>query len=139
MVVVAREAGIALRTVLMRLISPSALTRLALPAVLTRLVAPLLAGAAVVPASSTSSSSLAVAPVVALGVSTEAPIADGPELLTVAGVVAVYVVEGAERSAALGRVRVVKTALHLWLGRKHGCTLALHILGLSLLVLWVGS
>ena len=86
----------------MRLISPGALVRLALPAILTRLLTPLLAGAAVVPASSTSSSSSAVASVVALGASTEAPITDGPELLTVAGVVALYVVEGAKRAVALG-------------------------------------
>ena len=63
---------------------------------------PLLAGAAVVPASPTLSSSSAVAPVVALGASTEAPIADGAELLTVVGVVVIQVMEGAERSAALG-------------------------------------
>ena len=84
------------------LISPGALVRLALPAVLVRLVTTLLAGAAVVPASSTSSSSSGVAPVVALGASAEAPITVGPELLTVIGVVAVYIVEGAERAAALG-------------------------------------
>ena len=97
-----RKPSIALRTVLVRLIPPGTLARLILPAVLTRPVAPLLAGAAIVPASSTSSSSSAVAPVVALGASTEASISNGPELLTVIGVVAVHVVEGAEWSAALG-------------------------------------
>ena len=97
-----READIALRTVLTRLVPPGTLTRLVLPVVLTRPVAPLLAGAALVPASSTSASSTVVASVVALGASTEAPIADGPELLAVIGVVAVHVVEDAERAAALG-------------------------------------
>jgi hypothetical protein len=97
-----REAGIALRTVLTRLISPGALARLALPAVLTRLVMPLLARPTVVPASSASASSTAVALIVALGASTEAPVTDGPELVAVIGVVAVYVVEDAEWTAALG-------------------------------------
>ena len=32
-----------------------------------------------------------------------------------------------------------RSALHLWLGHKHGCSLVLHILGLGLLVFWVGS
>ena len=90
-----RKTSVALRVVLVRLIPPGALTRLVLPGVLVRPVAPLLAGAAIVPASSTSSSSSAVAPVVALGVSTEASISNGSELLSVIGVVAVYVVESA--------------------------------------------
>ena len=89
------EAGVALRAVLAMLVPPGALVRLVLPAILSRPVAPLLAGDAVVPASSTSSSSPAVAPVVALGASTEASVSDGPELLTIVGVVDVYVVEGA--------------------------------------------
>ena len=50
----------------------------------------------VVPASSTSASSTDVASVIVLGESTEAPIAGGPELLTVIGIVVVHVVEGAE-------------------------------------------
>ena len=97
-----RKTGVALRTILMRLVPPGALARLILPAVLTRPVAPLLARAMVIPASATTSSSLTIAPVVALGASTEAPFSNGSELLTVAGVVVVQVVEGAERSAALG-------------------------------------
>ena len=91
-----------MRTVLTRLLPPGALAWLVLAAVLTRPVVPLLAGATVVPASSTSSSSSAVAPVVALGALTEAPIMDGPELLTVVGVVAVHVVEDVKWAAALG-------------------------------------
>ena len=86
----------------MRLISPGALARLILPAVLMRPVAPLLARAMVIPTFATTSSSSAVAPVVALGASTEASFLNGSELLTVAGVVAMQVMEGAERSAALG-------------------------------------
>ena len=97
-----RKACVTLRAVLARLIPPGTLARLVLPAILTRSIAPLLVGSAVVPASPTSSSSPAVAAVAALRASTEAPVADGPELLTVIGVVAVYIVEGAERTAALG-------------------------------------
>ena len=97
-----REASIALRTILTRLVPLGALARLVLPAVLTRPVTPLLARATVVPASATTSSSSPVAPVVALGSSTEASFSNGSELLTVAGVVGIQVVEGAERSAALG-------------------------------------
>ena len=96
-----REAGVSLRMVLTRLVPPGALTRLVLPAVLVRPVAPLLAGAAVVPASSTSSSSV-VASVITLGTSAEAPIADGSDLLTVVGVVVVHFVEGAEWAVGLG-------------------------------------
>ena len=97
-----RKTGVVLRAILTRLIPPGALARLILPAVLTRPVTPLLAWATVVPASSAVSSSSAVAPVVALGASPEASVSNGPELLTVVGVVAVHVVEGAEWSAALG-------------------------------------
>ena len=86
----------------MRLVTLGALAMRVLPTFLTRPVAPLLAGATVVPASSTSPSFSAVAPVVALGASTEAPFTDGPKLLTVVGVVVVYVMEDAERAAALG-------------------------------------
>ena len=84
--------------VLARLIPPGALARLVLPAVFTRPVAPLLAWATVVPTSSSS----VVAPVVALGASTVASFPYGSELLAVAGVVGVQVVEGAEWSAILG-------------------------------------
>ena len=86
----------------MRLVPPGALARQVLLAILARLVTPLLAGDAVVPASSTSASSMVIASVVALGASTEAPVVDGPELLTVIGVVVVHVVEGAERAVGLG-------------------------------------
>ena len=92
--------GIALRAILARLVPPCALMRLVLPAVLTRPVAPLLARITIVPASSTSSS--AVAPVVALGASTEASFSNGSEILAVTGVVAMQVMEGAEWSTALG-------------------------------------
>ena len=86
----------------MRLVPLGALARLILPAVLTRPVVPLLARATVLPASATTSSSSAVAPVAALEASIKAPFANGPELLTIDGVVGVQVVEGAERTAALG-------------------------------------
>ena len=96
------KTGVALGAILTRLLPPGALARMVLPAVLTRPVAPLLARATVVPASASTSSSTAVAPVVELGASTEASFPYGSELLTVAGVVGVQVVEGAERSAVLG-------------------------------------
>ena len=78
----------------MRMAPPGAIARLALLAVLTRLITPVLTGVAIVTA--------AVASVVALGATAEAPVADGPELLAVVGVVVVHVVEDAERAAALG-------------------------------------
>ena len=96
------EACVALRAILMRLIPLGPLTRLVLPAVLTRPVTPLLAWATVIPAFATTSSSSAVAPVVALGASTEVSFSNGSELLTVAAVVAMQVMEGAEWSAVLG-------------------------------------
>ena len=80
----------------------NALTRLILQAVLMRPVVPLLARATVIPVSATTSSSLVVAPVTTLGASTEASFANGSEFLTVAGVMGVQVVEGTERSVALG-------------------------------------
>ena len=96
------KTGIALRAVLVRLVSPGTLARMILPVVLMRTVTPLLAWATVIPVFATMSSSSAVAPVVALGASTEASILNGPELLTVVGVVAVHVAEDAEWAAALG-------------------------------------
>ena len=82
--------------VLARLIALGALARLVLPAVLTRSVTPLLARATVIPSSSTMSSSSAVAPVVALGASTKASVANGPGLWPIVGVVGVEIVVRAE-------------------------------------------
>ena len=96
------KTGVALRTILTRLVPPGTFVRMILPAVLTSPVAPLLARAMVVPASASMSSSTAVAPVAAVGASTETSFANGSELLTVTGVVGVQVVEGAERPAVLG-------------------------------------
>ena len=96
------KTGVTLCAILTRRVPPGALARLVLPALLMRPVAPLLARATVVPASASTSSSAAVAPVVALGASTEASFSNGSELLTVAGLVGVQVMEGAERLAALG-------------------------------------
>ena len=76
--------------ILTRLVPPGPLARMVLPAVLTRPVAPFLTRATVVPASS----STAVAPVAALGASTVASFSYDSELLAVAGVVGVQVVEG---------------------------------------------
>ena len=129
-----REARIALRTVLTRLVPPGALARLAIPAVLTRLITPFLAGVAVVPKATTTASSAAVAAVAALGTAAKAPITDCPELLAVVGVVAVDVMEDVERVAALGGLRVVAVALHLRFSHEHSWALALHVLSLGLLV-----
>ena len=96
------KTGVALGAILTRRVPPGTLARLVLPAVLTRLVAPLLARATVVPAPATTSSSSVVAPVTALGASTEASFPNGSKLLTVAGVVGAQVVEGVERTAVLG-------------------------------------
>ena len=96
------KTGVALRTILTRLVPPSALARMILPAVLTRPVAPFLARATVVPASATTYSSSTVDPVDALGETTEVSFSNGSELLTVTCVVGMQVMEGAERSAALG-------------------------------------
>ena len=89
------KTGVALGAILMRRVPPGALARLVLPAVLTRPVTPLLVRATVVPAPASVLSFEAVAPVVALGASTVASFPYGSELLTVAGVVGVQVVEGA--------------------------------------------
>jgi hypothetical protein len=97
-----RKASVALRTVLTRLVPLGALARLALPAILTGLVMPVLAGVAVVPASNTSTSSAVIATVIALRAAAKALVPDGPELLAVVGVVAMHVVEDADRTAALG-------------------------------------
>ena len=126
----------ALRAILARLIPPSSLTRLVLPAVLTRSVTPPLARATVVPSSSTSCSASAVAPIVALGASTDTAFSHGPELLAFVGVVGVEIVVHAVL-AALGRLRLVPAALCVRLCYEHSCSLALHILGLGFLLFWV--
>jgi hypothetical protein len=51
--------------------------------------------------------------------------------------VAVDIVESAERAAALRRLGVVASTLHLRFSRQHGRPLALGFLGLGLLVFWV--
>ena len=87
-----RKACVVLRAILARLIPPSPLTRLVLSAILTRSVTPLLARASVIPSSSTYSSSSAVAPVDALGASTDVSFSNGSKLLAFVGVVGVEVV-----------------------------------------------
>ena len=90
-----------MRAVLVRMIPPTSLVRLVLPAVLARSVMPPLARATVFPSPSTSSSSSAIAPVVALGASAGTHVPHGPELLAFVGVVGVEVVVHAV-PAALG-------------------------------------
>ena len=94
---------------------------------------PLLARASVVPSSSTSSSSSAIAPVVALEASTDASFSNGSELLAFIGVVGVEVVVGAE-SVALGRLRLVPATLRVWFHCEYGCSFVLHVLGLGFLL-----
>ena len=77
------------------------LARLVLPAILTRTVTPPLVRATVFPSSSTSSSSSAIAPIVALGASSDTSISHSPELLAFVGVVGVEVMVHAV-PAALG-------------------------------------
>ena len=90
---VAEEGGLrCLAAILSRPIPPGPLARLVLPAVLARSVEPPLAWTTVFPSSSTSSSSSAIAPVVALGVSAGVHVPHGPELLAFVGVVGVEVV-----------------------------------------------
>ena len=99
---------------------------------------PLLVRAMVVPASSATSSSSAVAPIVALGTSTETAFSHGPELLVLVSVVGVEIVVHTV-PAALGRLRLVPAALRVWLCCEHGLSFVLHVLGLSLLLFWVSS
>jgi len=131
------KTGIALGAILTRRVPPGALARLVLPAVLMRPVTPLLAWASVIPASTSASasSSTAVAPVVALGASTKASFPYVSELLTVAGVVGVQVVEGAKRTALLGRLWLISASLGVGLRCEHHCLFVLHVLGLGLLLL----
>jgi len=65
-------------------------------------VAPVLTRVVVVPVASVAASSTAEATVAVLGAAAEVLIAECPELLAVVGVVAVHVVEDADRVAALG-------------------------------------
>src|SRR4051812_11508714 len=87
-----REACVALRAILTRLIPPVFLARRVLPAVLARSIAPPLARAAVFPASWVPSSSSTVAPATAVGTTADPSFSHGLELLTFVGVVGVEVV-----------------------------------------------
>ena len=119
-----RKACVAVRAILARLIPPTSLTRLVLLAILARSVTPPLARATVFPSSSTSSSSSAIAPVIALGASAYTPILHGPELLAFIGVVGVEVVVHAV-PAALRRFGLVSAPLGVWFCREHVSPLVL--------------
>src|SRR3954467_10735992 len=97
-----REARVAMRAVLTRLIPPVPLARQVPPAVLARLVAPPLARAAIFPASWVSSSSSAVAPVSAVRATADPSFSHGAEFLTFVGVVGVEVVVHAVPAAPGG-------------------------------------
>ena len=131
-----REACVALRAILARLIPPVSLARRVLPAILARLIAPPLARATVFPVSCVPSSSSTVAPVTAVGATADPSFSHGSELLTFVGVVGVEVVVHTV-PAALGRFGLISAPLGVWFCCEHGSPLALHILGLGLLLFWV--
>ena len=128
-----REACVALRAILARLIPPVSLARRVLPAILARLIAPPLARAMVFPASCVPSSSSTVVPVTAVGATADPSFSHGSEVLTFVGVVGVEVVVHTVPTA-LGRFGLISAPLGVWFCREHGSPLALHILGLGLLL-----
>src|SRR3954467_9687278 len=131
-----REARVAMRAVLTRLIPPVPLARRVPPDVLARLVAPPLARAAIFPASWVSSSSSAVAPVSAVRTTADPSFSHGTELLTFIGVVGVEVVVHTV-PAAPGGFGQILAPLGVRFCCEHGSPLALHVLGLRLLLFWV--
>src|SRR3954470_18199734 len=108
-----REACVALRAILARLIPPVSLARRVLLVILARSIAPPLAWAAVFPASCVSSSSLTVAPVTALGTTADPSFSHGSELLTFVGVVGVEVMVHTVPTA-LGRFGLISAPLGVW-------------------------
>ena len=106
--------------------------------ILARLVAPPLARPTVFPASCVSSSSSTVAPVTAVGATADSSFTHGSEFLAFVGVVGVEVVVHAV-PAALGRFGLISAPLGVWFCREHDSPLALHFLGLELLLFRVCS
>ena len=133
-----REACIALRAILARLIPPVSLARRVLPAILARSIAPPLAWASVFPVSCVPSSSSTVAPVTAVRATADPSFSHGSELLTFVGVVGVEVVVHTV-PAALERLGLISAPFGVWFCREHGSSLALHVLDLGFLLFWVGS
>ena len=125
-----------MRAILARPIPPVSLARLILPVILARSVAPPLAWAAVFPASCISSSSSAVAPIGAFGMTVDPSFSHGAEFLAFVGVVGVEVVVHAVPTA-LGGFRLISAPLGVWLCREHDSPFALHVLGLVFLLFWV--
>src|SRR3954467_915327 len=125
-----------MRAILTRLIPPVPLARRVPPAVLARLVAPPLARATIFPASWVSSSSSAVAPVSTVRATADSSFSHGAEFLAFVGVVRVEVVVHAV-PAAPGGFGQILAPLGVWLRREYGSPLALHVLGLGLLLFWV--
>src|SRR4051812_11429747 len=133
-----REACVAMRAVLTRLIPPVPLARQVPPAVLARLVAPPLARAAIFPASRVSSSSSVVAPVGAVRATADPSFSHSAEFLAFVGVVGVEVVVDTV-PAAPGGLGQIFAPLGVQFCREYGSLLALHVLGLGLLLFWVCS
>src|SRR4051812_19711895 len=131
-----REACITLREILARLIPPVSLMRQVLPAVLARSIAPPLAWAAVFPAPCVPSSSSTVAPIDTVGATTDPSFSHGSEILAFVGVVGVEVLVHTV-ATALGRLGLISASLGVRFCREHGSPLALHVLGLGLLLLWI--
>src|SRR3954466_14757082 len=133
-----REACVALWAILTRLIPLVPLARRVPPVVLARLVAPPLAWATIFPASWVSSSSSAVAPVSTVRATGDSSFSHGAEFLAFVGVVGVEVVVHTV-PAAPGGFGQILAPLGVRLCREYGSPLALHVLGLGLLLFWVCS
>src|SRR3954468_11640755 len=125
-----------MRAILTRLIPPVPLARRVTPAVLARLVTPALTWATIFPASRVPSSSSAVAPVSTVRASSDSSFSHGAEFLAFIGVVGVEVVVHTVPAAPGGFGKIL-APLSVRLCREHGGPLALHVLGLGLLLFWV--
>src|SRR4051812_44179272 len=128
-----RQAWVAMRAILTRLVPPVPLARRVTPAVLARLVTPALTWAPIFPASRVPSSSSAVAPVSTVRASADSSFSHGAEFLAFIGVVGVEVVVHTV-PAAPGGFGQILAPLGVRLCREHGSPLALHVLGLGLLL-----
>src|SRR3954469_5921519 len=125
-----------MRAILTRLILPVPLARRVAPAVLARLVTPALTWATVFPTSRIPSSSSAIALVSTVRASADSSFSHGAEFLAFIGVVGVEVVVHTV-PAPPGGFGQILAPLGVRLCREHGSLLALHVLGLGLLLFWV--
>src|SRR3954469_20274706 len=131
-----RQAWVAMRAILTRLVPPVPLVRRVAPAGLARLVTPALTWVRIFPASRVPSSSSAVAPVSTVRASADSSFSHGAEFLAFIGVMGVEVVVHTVPVAPGGFGQIL-APLGVRLCREHGSPLALHVLGLGLLLFWV--